>query len=87
MNDAVNAFFECGGFIAVAMNCWKTHKDRGTRGIAPLAVAFFTAWGFWNLYYYPSVGSTISGAAAIAVALANTLWISLMLYHGRAEPK
>jgi hypothetical protein len=37
---------------------------------------FFTSWGVWNLYYYPSLGQWLSFAAGIALCLGNIAWVS-----------
>lgn len=81
MNDVVNAAFECLGGFAVLLSIVKTLKDKQVRGVHWGTVVFFTTWGYWNLYYYPSLGQTISGYGALGVALMNTMWIGVFWWH------
>jgi hypothetical protein len=55
------------------------------RGTSLLTVLFFTLWGGWNLYYYPSLGQTLSGACALLVTVTNALYLLLALRFRRAE--
>ena len=40
-------------------------------------MAFFTAWGIWNLVYYPAIGQWYSFAAGIVLAAGNLAWVML----------
>lgn len=83
--DAVNATFEAGASIAILVNWLKLLKDKQVHGVHPGPVAFFAAWGFWNLYYYPSLGQALSFAAGIAVVTTNVLWLVTMIYYLRRK--
>lgn len=83
--DIVNALFEAFGFFAVAMSCIRVLKDKKVAGVSILTVTFFTSWGVWNLYYYPSLGQTFSGVAAGLTCLANLTWCGLLLKYGGQE--
>lgn len=41
--------------------------------------AFFTAWGFWNLHYYPSLEQWFSFYAGIVLVLGNLCWVGLVV--------
>lgn len=75
--DLINCTFECLGGLAVLASCYRTYKSKSADGVSLITIGFFTSWGFWNLYYYPSLGQVVSGVAAIGVCAANSLWWSL----------
>jgi uncharacterized membrane protein YfcA len=81
MADIINTLFESLGFFAVMASCLRLMKDKQVRGVSLVTTAFFTAWGFWNLYYYPSLGQVYSGIAAGGVCLANVTWCVLILKY------
>jgi hypothetical protein len=82
--DVINGGFEALGFFAVMFSCIRLMRDREVKGVSLVTTSFFTSWGFWNLYYYPHLGQSLSGAAAAAVCAANLFWCALILrYRGR----
>ena len=86
--DIINASFEAMAGLMVANHCRVLLRDRTIRGVSLLAVAFFTIWGAWNLYYYPALGQTLSGACAVIVTAANATYLALALkFKARAERK
>ncbi|KKL71436.1 hypothetical protein LCGC14_2094960, partial [marine sediment metagenome] len=45
---------------------------------------FFTAWGYWNMFYYPHLGQWFSFFGGFAIVFVNTVWIVLAItYTGR----
>lgn len=64
--DIINASFEAMAGLMVANHCRVLLRERTVRGVSLLAVLFFTIWGAWNLYYYPALGQSLSGACATA---------------------
>lgn len=79
--DLINVLFESAGSLAVAMSCLRLYKDKQVHGLSTLTAAFFTSWGFWNLYYYPSLGQFWSGLAAGLVCLVNATWLGMIFYY------
>jgi hypothetical protein len=76
--DAVNGAFEMvGGFVLWA-NVWKIKKDKMVRGALSLVTLFFTLWGYWNLYYYPSLNQWLSFFGGINIVAANSAWFYYM---------
>ena len=53
MQDFVNATFELGGGFLLLWNCLRLYRDKEVKGVSVGVTAFFTLWGYWNLYYYP----------------------------------
>ena len=82
--DLTNGAFEAFGGVAIALSIVRLHRDKKVRGVNWLHVAFFMAWGFWNLFFYPHLGQWISFYGGVGVVLANTVWFGQMLwYSGR----
>lgn len=82
--DIINGLFEGFGFVAVSLSCLRLRKDKQVKGISLATTAFFTSWGLWNLYYYPSLGQSLSGVAAGLVCLANVYWCFLIVKYRKA---
>ena len=87
--DLVNGAFELVGAGFNAWNCRRLWIDWRLAGYDWRATAFFTAWGFWNLLYYPSLDQWFSFAGGVAIVAANSLWIAmaLMVVRGAAHPR
>jgi len=83
--DLVNGLFELAGGFFILLSCMKLYKDKKVRGISWIHVGFFASWGYWNLYYYPSLGQTISFIGGIGVVTMNTILLVQMLYYIKKE--
>jgi hypothetical protein len=83
--DLINGLFELGGSVVLWLNVVQTYRDKGYRGVTAASTFFFSAWGYWNLYYYPSLNQWVSFFAGISIVAANTTWFGLMLYYGHTE--
>jgi hypothetical protein len=83
--DLVNGLFELGGAFFIFGHIKKLWHDKLVRGVYWPATAFFAAWGWWNLYYYPSLGQWLSFAGGLAIVTLNTLWTAMLLYYIRKE--
>jgi hypothetical protein len=77
--DLINAGFELFGGAFVALNCWDIWKKKAVAGATLTAMGFFTSWGVWNLFYYPSIGQWWSTVGAWGVMLANAIMIGLIV--------
>jgi hypothetical protein len=68
----------------VWISVWRLYKDKMVRGFSAASMLFFTAWSFWNLYYYPFLDQWASFAGGISIGTANLAWITLAYkYRGR----
>lgn len=76
--DAVNGAFEFLGGASVWMHVRTIMRDKQSRGVSPFATAFFTLWGFWNLYYYPSLAQWASFAGGVCIVGGNGVWLYFM---------
>jgi hypothetical protein len=82
--DHVNGLFEGVGSIMLWLNVRQLVKDKILKGVHYGPVVFWTAWGFWNLYYYPALHQIWSLIGGIDVVLANSVWL-LLLWHYREK--
>ena len=87
MNDIINASFEFVGAFAVLLSVRKAYQDKQVHGVSWLHVAFFTAWGFWNIYYYPSLDQWWSFAAGVFLVVVNCIWVGQLIYYSRPRPE
>lgn len=78
--DLVNGLFEMAGGCVVLLSCRQMLKDKQVKGISLAHAAFFLGWGFFNLFFYPSVGAPYSFIGSVGVTIANSMWVSLMVY-------
>lgn len=80
--DLINGAFELLGGLFICLHIHKVFMDKSVAGVSWHAVAFFTVWSIWNLVYYPALGQRLSYWGGIAVAIANTVWLGLLIYYG-----
>lgn len=83
MNDVVNGAFEMLGGLFIALSIAKLRRDKKVAGVSWLHMGFFTCWGFWNLWFYPSVGCWISTIGGVGVVGTNTVYLVMLLWYGR----
>jgi len=81
--DTINAVFEALGSVAVWANVFAIIKDKGYAGTRIPMMLFFSAWGFWNLWYYPHLGQSLSFYASVLLTTGNCAVLAAMAYFGR----
>lgn len=82
--DLVNGIFETLGAVAIWANVRRIVRDKMVRGIDWRVTLFFSAWGYWNLFYYPALNQWFSFAGGLALVAGNTVWVALAIkYRGR----
>ena len=79
--DFINGSFETLSGFFVLLNCYRVIKDKQVKGVSIICIAFFTCWGFWNLYYYPHLEQWFSFFGGLFIVTANCLWVGLMIYY------
>ncbi len=77
--DIINGSFEMLGGLFILLSIIKLHRDKRIMGVSWLTVAFFAGWGWWNLYYYPSLDQWWSFSGGVFIVFMNTIWLSMML--------
>jgi hypothetical protein len=79
--DFINGVFEAG----IALFLWKgvlmLRVDKEVKGFYWPTVAWTTAWGVWNLFYYPHLGQWFSFGGGIAVVLVNITWLAHVAHY------
>jgi hypothetical protein len=85
INDLVNGLFECCSGFFCWINIFKLIKDKELKGVSWIPLSFFTLWGFWNLFYYPSLNQTLSFIGGISIVIANVVWLSLVFYYKKKK--
>ena len=85
--DLINGIFEMFGGAFILLSCIKLYKEKKVRGVSWIHVGFFACWGYWNLYYYPSLGQILSFIGGIGIVVTNTALVIQMLYYIRREKK
>lgn len=81
--DHVNAVFEGGGGFLLLLNTRQLLRDKSVRGVHWGPVAFWSAWGWWNVYYYVALSQPLSFFGGVGVVIVNTLNLVLMLRYWR----
>ena len=81
--DIINGCFEIFGAPFILLSVLKLYRDKEVHGVYWLHPTFFTAWGFWNLYYYPHLGQWVSFAGGIAIVIINMIWVIMLLHYRR----
>ena len=81
--DAINGTFEAGMAVAISLSISRLIREKRVLGWSIWSVAWPTAWGFWNLYYYPHLGQLASLVGGIAVVAVNATWIALAVWYSR----
>jgi hypothetical protein len=82
--DIVNGLFEFLGGASVWMHVRAIMRDKKSRGVSPFATAFFTLWGFWNLYYYPHLAQWASFVGGLVIVGGNGVWLYFMWKYRKA---
>lgn len=81
--DLANAAFEGVGALLTLLNLRALLRDRKVAGVRWEVTAFWSAWGAWNLYYYPALGQWFSFGAGCLLFASNMAWVVLALYFTR----
>jgi hypothetical protein len=85
--DLVNGAFELTGGAVCWLNVRRLKRDRKVEGVDWRVSAFFSAWGIWNLVYYPSLGQWASFAGGVALVIANSTWVAIAVPLVRAAKR
>ena len=82
--DIVNGLFEGLGSLFTMTNVLAILRDKMIRGFSPLPTVFWTLWGWWNLYYYPSLGQWFSFTGGVFLVTLNTIYLYLLWKYRKA---
>lgn len=79
--DLINGMIELLAGFFVLNHCRVLYTHKQARGVSIISAAFFTLWGFWNLYYYPSLNQPLSFYGAMFIVAANALYVGMMVSY------
>lgn len=83
--DLANGAFEFVGGLLILNHCRAVLRDKAVAGVSVFSTIVFTLWGFWNLYYYPSLDQWFSFAGGLVIVGANVAWVALMLRYRKGN--
>ncbi len=79
--DVINGAFEISGGFFALNDCRVLYLHKQVRGRSMLSFWFFTAWGFWNLYYYQALLQPISVYGAAFLVSANAIYLGMFAHY------
>lgn len=81
--DIINGTFELFGGLLMWLNVRAIRRDKEIKGVSWIPCIFFTTWGIWNLWYYPSLDQWFSFWGGVVLVAANATWIYHIWYYDR----
>jgi drug/metabolite transporter superfamily protein YnfA len=81
--DYINCLIEVIGALLICKNVQVLYRDKIFKGVFLPTIVFFTMWGVWNLFYFPSINQHYSFYGGIFLCLSNLTWIGLVMYYKR----
>jgi len=79
--DLVNGLLELIGAALLMGNVKAIRESKCLRGVRWYPVAFFSIWGFWNLFFYRHLDQWLSFTGACCMVIANCLWLVHVGYY------
>lgn len=79
--DLINAVFEFGIGLLGWTNVRALMRDKHVKGTNWMVQFWVTAWGAFNLYYYPHLNQWLSFVGGLSIFGANTTWVGLYAYY------
>jgi hypothetical protein len=83
MTDLINGAFELVGAVLVWFNVRQLRRDKRVQGVSLSVQGFICTWGFWNLYYYPSLGHWLSFGGGVVLVIGNSVWLGMAVHYTR----
>lgn len=77
--DHINGLFELASGVLMWLNVKALINDGQLKGVKIAPALVFTLWGYFNLFYYPSLHQWWSLVGGCLLVLANTIWIGIAL--------
>lgn len=83
--DLINGIFEWCGGLFIWLSVIKLRNEKVVRGVSWMHVAFFSGWGFWNLFYYPHLGQWLSFWGGCFLVGVNAVWLAQIAYYNHVN--
>ena len=81
--DMINGLFELFGGLLYILNIRLLLIHKQVQGVSLIPTVFFTSWGIWNLFYYPSLDQWYSFYGGVFLVTVNAIWLFLALYYSK----
>lgn len=85
--DLINGVFELVGGVLYILNIKELYQSKKLEGVSVLPTTFFTSWGLWNLFYYPSLDQWFSFFGGLLLVTVNAIWVAMAFYYARKGEK
>ena len=82
--DIINGIFEAGLSFFLWKGVLKLRVDKAVIGFYWPTVVWTTAWGIFNLYFYPHLGQWASFTGGLLVVGVNLTWLAHVAYYASA---
>lgn len=79
--DLLNGIFEFGLSYFILKSIQKIRVDKKVLGFYMPTIYWTTAWGLYNIFYYPYLGQWFSFVGGITVVTLNLIWLSHYFYY------
>lgn len=79
--DIINGAFESTGGFFILLSVVKLSRDKKVQGVHWGHSAFFTAWGLWNLYFYPHLDQWLSFWGGMFLVSVNAVWLGQIFWY------
>ncbi|HLL29029.1 MAG TPA: hypothetical protein VKT73_15435 [Xanthobacteraceae bacterium] len=79
--DLTNGIFEFGIAYFLWRGVMMLRQSKKVQGFYWPTIAWTTAWGLWNLYYYPSLGQWLSFTGGAIVVSVNIAWLGHVWHY------
>lgn len=84
--DKVNSCLLGLSAILLVLNVRRLYRDKSVSGVSIWPVVLYDVWGFWDLYYFPSLHQWFSMGASFIACCTNAVWLFLAVYYMRRKP-
>lgn len=85
MMDLINSCFNMVAALFVLLNCRDIWKRQTVAGHTYPSTIFFSAWAFFSVYYFWDLNQIWTFYANIAMCVANTSLIALVITFRKAS--
>ena len=85
--DFINGVFEAGLALFLVKGVLKLRVDKAVLGFYWPTVVWTTAWGIWNLAYYPHLDQWCSFTGGLFVVAVNLTWLAHVGWYAKRKTK
>ena len=80
-SDQINACLELAGAIFLVPTLIEAYNKKRIVGVHYITPIFFSLWGLWNIFYYPSLNQYWSASAACIMLSVNIIWLVMVFRY------